>query len=41
LAVVGATPPESPSLQRLLEKGYLDAVKNWLDDVLSGSIGKS
>lgn len=39
LAVAGGTPPDSPSLSQALAKGYLDSVKNWLDDILSGSIG--
>lgn len=41
LAVAGGTPSDSPSLEQALARGYLDAVKLWLDDILSGSIGKS
>jgi len=40
LAVVGGTPTDSPSLSHLLAKGYLDSVKTWLDDILSGLDGK-
>ena len=39
LAIVGATPAESPSVGRILTNGYLDSVKLWLDDTLSGSEG--
>lgn len=40
LAIVQGTPPESPSMTRLLEDGFLSVVKGWLDDVLSGSVGE-
>jgi len=39
LAIVGATPANSDTLQMLLASGLLNALKPWLEDVLSGSIG--
>lgn len=39
LAIVGTTPPSSPSVSRLLSQGYLSHVKVWLDDILTGSVG--
>lgn len=41
LAIVGATPATNPSLPRILSNGYLGIVKNWLDDILKGSVGKN
>ena len=41
LALVGGTPKTNPSLDRVLETFYLVEVKNWLEDVLSGSVGES
>ena len=41
LALVGGTPKSNPSLDRVLETNYLEEVKAWLDDVLSGTVGKS
>ena len=40
LAVVGATPAGSPSVDLILANGYLDNVKSWLDDTLSSSEGR-
>ena len=40
LALVGRTPKTNPSLDRVLETFYLSEVKNWLEDVLSGSVGE-
>lgn len=40
LAVVGGTPSNSPSLTRVLDKGFLVLVKTWLEDILSGSVGR-
>jgi hypothetical protein len=40
LAIVGATPDSSPSLERVLSNDYLSGVKVWLDQVLDGSVGK-
>ena len=40
LAIVGATPGSSPSLERVLSDGYLSSVKSWLDDILTGSVGE-
>jgi hypothetical protein len=40
LAIVGATPDSSPSLERVLSNDYLSGVKDWLDQVLDGSVGK-
>jgi len=39
LAIVGATPTESPSLDRILSDGYLLTVKSWLEEALSSSEG--
>ena len=39
LAIVGATPTDSPSVNRILSDGYLTSVKSWLDDALSSSEG--
>ena len=39
LAIVGATPTESPSLDRILSDGYLLTVKTWLEEALSSSEG--
>lgn len=39
LALVGATPKSNPSLDPILEAGYLQEVNRWLDDILSGSVG--
>jgi hypothetical protein len=39
LAIVGATPDSSPSLERVLSNDYLSGVKVWLDQVLDGSVG--
>lgn len=41
LALVGGTPKSNPSLDRVLQTVYLSEVKSWLDDTLSGSVGKS
>lgn len=41
LAIVGATPTESPSLGRILSDGYLASVKSWLDDIFRNSEGRS
>ena len=41
LAIVGATPTETPSLVRILSNGYLTSVKSWLDDALSTPEGRS
>jgi hypothetical protein len=40
LAIVGATPDSTPSLERVLSNDYLSVVKVWLDQVLDGSVGK-
>lgn len=40
LAIIGATPDSSPSLERVLSNDYLSGVKVWLDQVLDGSVGK-
>jgi hypothetical protein len=40
LAIIGATPDSSPSLERVLSNGYLSGVKVWLDQVLDGSVGE-
>ncbi|GAX15482.1 hypothetical protein FisN_8Lh217 [Fistulifera solaris] len=39
LAVVAGTPADSPTLSRIIDEGYLSAVKMWLDDVLQHSVG--
>lgn len=39
LCVVGATPIESPSLEHILDIGFLGVVKSWLDDILSNTEG--
>ena len=41
LAVVAGTPADSPTLEKVLAEGYLNAVKIWLDDVLEHAVGKS
>jgi hypothetical protein len=41
LAVVAGTPADSPTLSRIIDEGYLSAVKIWLDDVLQNSVGES
>ncbi len=41
LAVVAGTPADSPILSRIIDEGYLSAVKMWLDDVLQHFVGKS
>lgn len=40
LAIVGATPSSSSSLALILRNGYLNSIKSWLDDILSGSVGE-
>lgn len=40
LGLVGSTPSASPSIERILASGYLDYVKVWLDDILSGKAGE-
>jgi hypothetical protein len=40
LALVGSTPPSIASLDRILINGYLSTAKNWMDDVLVGSVGE-
>jgi hypothetical protein len=40
LAIIGATPENSPSLDRVLSNDYLSGVKVWLDQVLDGSVGE-
>ena len=37
LGLVAATPSTYPCLDRLLDSGYLDYVKTWLEDILSGT----
>lgn len=39
LALVGATPKTNPSLDPILEAGYLKEVYGWLEDILKGSVG--
>jgi hypothetical protein len=41
LGLVGSTSSTSPALERILENGYLDHVKIWLDDILNGTAGES
>jgi hypothetical protein len=41
LALVGSTPIDTNALNIILTEGYLNAVKYWMDDILSGSVGKS
>lgn len=41
LAIVAGTPADSPTLERVIAEGYLNAVKIWLDDVLQNSAGES
>jgi hypothetical protein len=40
LAVVGSTPTNSTSLEYILSSGFLNTVKLWLDQILSGSVGE-
>jgi hypothetical protein len=40
LALVGSTPIDTSSLTIILKDGYLSTVKHWMDDILSGSLGK-
>ena len=40
LAVVGSTPTYSNSLEYILSNGFLNTVKLWLDQILSGSVGE-
>jgi hypothetical protein len=41
LGLVGSTSSTNPALERILESGYLDHVKTWLEDILSGTVGES
>jgi hypothetical protein len=40
LGLVGATPASNPSLGSILQQGYLNAVKQWMDEILHGSVGE-
>ena len=40
LALVASTPSENSSLEVILKNGYLNTVKLWMDDILSGSEGE-
>ena len=40
LAVVGATPVESPAVKSVLDGGYLNHVKTWYDEILQGKVGR-
>jgi hypothetical protein len=40
LAVVAGTPKSSASLARILSEGFLNSVKQWLDEVLSSAVGE-
>jgi hypothetical protein len=40
LALVGSTPIDTGILAIILKDGYLNTVKQWMDDILSGSVGK-
>jgi hypothetical protein len=40
LGLVGSTPPSNASLDTILRNGYLSTAKQWMDDVLNGSIGE-
>lgn len=40
LGIVGSTSTTSPALELILANGYLDHVKIWLDDILSGTAGE-
>lgn len=40
LAIAGATPTSNAQLVQILTNGFLDSVKSWLDDILSGSVGE-
>lgn len=39
LTLIGGTPKSNPSLDRVLETEYLSEVKNWLEDILQGTVG--
>jgi len=39
LTLVASTPTENIMLDVILQNGYLDTVKIWMDDILKGSIG--
>jgi len=41
LAIVGATPSSNSSLALILQSGFLSTIKSWLDDILTGRVGKS
>lgn len=40
LAIIGATPPANIALTTSLERGMLTSIRGWLDDALSGKVGK-
>lgn len=40
LAIMGSTAPDNVGLKRSLERGLLTAVRLWLDEILSGKVGK-
>lgn len=39
LAVAGSTPSTHPSVAKVVNGGFLDSVKRWLDQILDGSVG--
>ncbi|VEU41305.1 unnamed protein product [Pseudo-nitzschia multistriata] len=39
LTVVGATPTENSTLAAVLQNDYLGVVKQWMDDILRGTVG--
>lgn len=40
LTIVGSTDVNSSSLSGILENGYLNTIKTWFDEILTGSVGK-
>lgn len=39
MAIVGSTSHSNPTVDGVLERGYLTHVKTWLDDILKGNVG--
>ena len=40
LTAVSETPSENPTVPKILEDGYLNSVKVWLDEVLNKTVGE-
>ena len=40
LSLVSFTPNDTSTLELILQNGYLNVVKLWMDDILNGSLGE-